>query len=145
MNVIGLSQEHENNLRKLAAHLMTVKAKPTKNNVGFDMFNFRQPLYNNKGNECGTVCCAAGHGPQAGILKHKDESWIGYINRVFGICFIQNYWNFLFCLEWAYVDNTPKGAAKRIIYLLENGLLPAWDFNAETVKTYNAYYRQRAK
>ena len=33
---------------------------------------------------CGTVACAAGHGPMAGIEAKPHESWTAYTDRVFG-------------------------------------------------------------
>lgn len=75
------------------------------------------------------------------------EGWDEYERRLFGICVrfhdfdgtietlegltpAQVYenkkrsevWDFLFCGRWDNVDNTPKGAAKRIHYFLTNGL-----------------------
>ena len=31
-------------------------------------------------------------------------------------------WNYLFGQEWTHTDNTPKGAAQRIRYVVKNGL-----------------------
>lgn len=34
--------------------------------------------------ECGSVACAIGHGPAAGILPKASENWFSYATRVFG-------------------------------------------------------------
>ncbi len=74
--------------------------------------------------QCGTVACALGHGPAAGIEPRFDESWRTYAMR----CFIppsgfNSYeYQFIFGAEWSIVDNTPQGAAKRILFYLKNGI-----------------------
>lgn len=119
-NVIGLSQEYENNLRKLAAYLLAGELK-----ADFNMRDFtdraRGFLPQKEATDCGTVGCAVGHGPFAGIPKTKEETWSDYSYRVFGL-FVDSYWEWCFSDEWEEIDNSPKGAAKRIIYLLEEGL-----------------------
>lgn len=127
MNVIGLNEYKEGNLRKLAAYLLK----------GDLMAEFNMSRYSdcpsNGVTECGTVGCAVGHGPYAGIPKKKDETWEGYAYR----CFLnwQNsdgdlgrgpHWRWCFGGEWTYADNTPKGAAKRILWLLDKGLPDNW-------------------
>ncbi len=71
--------------------------------------------------KCGTAGCAVGHGPYAGIPKLTDESWNEYAERCFsvnlGIVF-----EYLFHSDWAEIDNTPIGAAKRIRYALDFGI-----------------------
>jgi hypothetical protein len=83
---------------------------------------------------CGTVACAVGHGPAAGIKLRRSElfdsyseiDWNDYSARVFG-CHPTNYeyqpecWHFLFSSDWSECDNTPQGAAARIRYILAGG------------------------
>jgi hypothetical protein len=70
---------------------------------------------------CGTVACAVGHGPAAGIpAKLEEEWWTDYARRVFELKGCENDW--CFAGLWVNVDNTPHGAAKRIRYLLDHGL-----------------------
>lgn len=120
-NVIGLSQYHEDNLRKLAAYLLSGELK-----ADFDMSRFSNtllPINKRRETHCGTAGCAAGHGPYAGIPKNEDESWEDYIIRVFGIGKeLDYYYSWCFQGEWIGLDNTPEGAAKRILWLLDNGL-----------------------
>lgn len=71
--------------------------------------------------DCGTVGCAVGHGPYAGIPKTTEESWNEYAER----CFCVNLgmiFEYLFHSDWAQIDNTPTGAAKRIRYALDFGI-----------------------
>lgn len=75
---------------------------------------------------CGTVGCAAGHGPYAGIPKLPTEDWQDYTRRVFIESRSSNEnnkaWDFCFSGSWARYDNTPEGAANRIKYLIVNGV-----------------------
>jgi len=88
---------------------------------------------------CGTAACAAGHGPHAGIEKDSLEYWREYIQRAF--CLRSNSWSWCFDAEWADIDNTPEGAAKRILYLLFSGeedkLIRSEDKSSDTVATYS--------
>ena len=84
--------------------------------------------------KCGAVACAVGHGPSAGILVPDHlilggiyVSWSGYVREFF----IETYgrgaeaalaFGWMFDDAWTEVDNTPKGAAKRILWLLEHGI-----------------------
>lgn len=66
---------------------------------------------------CGTSACAAGHGPiSTGKVRRPGEDWDEYIARVFGTM-PTNYNRFLFSAWWTDVDNTPHGAAARIVHL----------------------------
>ena len=69
---------------------------------------------------CGTVACAIGHGPAAGIPIKPEELWGVYCARVFGLS--GSAWTWCFGEEWVHVDNTPQGAAKRIRHYLTYGL-----------------------
>ena len=85
---------------------------------------------------CGTIACALGHGPAAGIPVHDfDEEWIDYCERAFGVNYIPwdehtnmsehvlavtadpmiDPYEYMFGGHWADVDNTPHGAARRIL------------------------------
>lgn len=73
--------------------------------------------------ECGTVGCALGHGPAAGVEALPGESWYDYACRAFeGGDWILSWW--LFSVSWVSHDNTPQGAADRIFYFLETGEVP---------------------
>lgn len=118
-NIIGLSVFHEGNLRTLAAYLAQPALKAAFNMAIFGSHPARGNTY------CGSVGCAVGHGPYAGIDKMPEEVWGQYTQRVFGFLGegLHDYrWYWCFGAEWAPVDNTPYGAATRILWLLEKGL-----------------------
>lgn len=69
---------------------------------------------------CGSIGCAVGHGPYAGISKSKDEKWLHYGQRVFDVNMAE--FCFLFSYSWHSVDNTKAGLVRRINYFLKNGV-----------------------
>lgn len=79
-----------------------------------------------QGSACGAVCCAIGWGPSAGIAADGEFSWWSYCDRNF----IEapedveppEEWEWCFGSGWSATDNTAKGAAKRILWLLMNDL-----------------------
>lgn len=94
-------------------------------------------------NNCGTVACALGHGPAAGIPLAKSHIATKRIKGqtiVTGIDFesycklftrgeTQPEWDFLFSGDWKGVDDHHWGAAARIRYLLDNESVPGhYDF-----------------
>lgn len=110
------------NLAKLAEYLK--KWEPTDNDA-FDMEAYAEPLGAYTGDldpadycrvtaECGTVACALGHGPAAGIKPKSMDDWHTYGKREFGLAPNQKLWSFIFGDEWSFRDNTAKGAAARI-------------------------------
>lgn len=111
-NVIGLSAYHEENLRKLAAYLLSGELK-AKFNMGYYAHNGSATA-----TKCGSVGCAIGHGPHAGIEKIVGESWGIYGNRVFG----ELLWSWAFSSFWEDTDNIPDGAARRILWALDKGI-----------------------
>lgn len=78
--------------------------------------------------DCGTAGCALGHAPFFGFEKSSDEYWLKYCKRHFGVSLNDDKWDWLFSSCWARVDNTRLGAAKRIQYLIDNGLPDVEDF-----------------
>ena len=74
---------------------------------------------------CGTVACAVGHGPAAGIAPKQGQYWWGYLTNFTGgeeNSFDDNIYLQLFDDDWSIVDNTTKGAAARIYHFLAHGL-----------------------
>jgi len=121
MNVIGLSDKHEANLRKLAAYLLVAGNLKAKFTMG-TFSDMKEP--DTEATDCGAVGCAVGHGPYAGIEKLPGEDWSFYSDRVFGLDDIEfeAEWEWCFCSRWSERDDTPQGAAKRILWLLDKGL-----------------------
>lgn len=101
------------NLKKLADYLLSGELKAKFNMTFFAALGYTLS------DTCGTVGCAVGHGPYAGIPKLPDEIWPDYAIRVFGIG--QEDFAWCFSGSWDGVDNSPIGAAKRILWLLEKG------------------------
>jgi hypothetical protein len=93
-------------------------------------------LHNGGVPSCGTVACAVGHGPAAGILV--PEKMICPAYAAIGLPRRVNWWSYsalfarddspefewLFSGRWSDVDNTPHGAAARIRYVLQHGAAP---------------------
>lgn len=104
------------NLEILADYLESEKLKA----------DFSMEIYSEDGADykpvCGSVGCAIGHGPYAGLPKRPKETWYAYADRVFGLPPTE--WRWCFSAYWARSDNTPEGAAKRIRYLLKRGAPP---------------------
>jgi hypothetical protein len=84
---------------------------------------------------CGTVACAVGHGPAAGVALNSNEkrrlahwgtpgaiAWGEYSRRAFYSR--PSEFAFLFASDWAEFDNHHYGAAARIRYLLDRGDAP---------------------
>lgn len=83
--------------------------------------------------DCGTVACAAGHAPSAGIVPSSPGmSWEGYIDEYFELSDDEYYW--CFGCEWSDVDNTHQGAAKRIRWMLANGVPDDFEDQIKGVK-----------
>ena len=97
------------NLERLAAHL----------DLGVTNLQFDMAHYNS---ECGTIGCACGHGPSLGITKYDSEGWTRYAAPAFGVSEAHAAWYWLFAASWADIDNTPRGAAARIRYVLKHGI-----------------------
>ena len=67
-------------------------------------------------NKCGTVACAVGHGPAAGIPLRNFKSWWSYSNKSFTND--NKEWEWCFGGGWYIVDDTARGAGVRIKALL---------------------------
>jgi len=110
----GLSVEQFVNCKKLAAYLLELPDDYDK----FDMWWYTRNGEQPQETDCGTVACAAGHGPAAGIEPLPGEYWATYTQRVFSAS------PWMFASDWSRHDNTAHGAAKRIVYALRNRTLP---------------------
>ncbi len=125
MNKLQLPTKFEANLRQLSRYLRLPHLE-----AGFDMARYddtpkRQLTHGGSRRTCGSVGCAVGHGPYAGLRKYSREEWVAYGDRVFGLTHkieLTRAWLWCFAPEWESYDNTPKGAAERIEYALDKGL-----------------------
>ena len=73
---------------------------------------------------CNTAGCAVGHAPYVQGLPKPwvNENWGDYSERIFGMKDVDAEWKWCFDAAWEDVDNTPHGAAKRILQLISTGL-----------------------
>ena len=87
---LRVTREQASNLLALALHLRSLP----EGYAGFNMDwwyvrdGWRQHFVSAEPVRpaCGTVACAAGHGPSAGIAPLREEPWTEYVARVFGTC-----------------------------------------------------------
>ena len=132
-----MKKKHRDNLAKLADYLAALPADYEH----FDMDDYnrdrregsRRHLYiQDRRYGCGTVACAVGHGPAAGIRVYGDAVWASYCRRVFGIGRndgrggVNETFEYLFGSAWTQYDNTPQGAAERIRTFLDSGVPADW-------------------
>jgi hypothetical protein len=122
-----MKKKHRENLLKLADYL-------DKLPDDYEQFHMREYMMTTGGREvmyiweqtkpdCGTVACAVGHGPSAGIRVYGDSDWESYADRVFGELPHDDF-TYMFGSSWCDTDNTPKGAAARIRTFVELGKAP---------------------
>lgn len=122
---------NQRNLTKLANYLDTLP----EGYEHFDMDKFYADRFDGfftsetNLNERGAVACAVGHGPAAGIRPRKHHwrgngriGWVSYSEEL--LLPDGEVWDFLFSNGWAERDNTPRGAAARIRYVLSGGEIP---------------------
>lgn len=135
-----------NNLKTLADYLAALPADYTH----FDMGHWHtgEKETDPPTTRCGTVACAAGHGPAAGILPLDnhilvDDSidWFAYTEDLFELDFESREHVWCFGGGWSLHDNTPQGAAKRIRYLIHHGRPPRGFHHASDawISDYAAY------
>lgn len=116
-------QQRRKNLQILADGLYSLP----KDYNNFDMaeyYSHENPTTNQLP-ECGTVACAVGHGPAFGIPVDEytvtgSVAWELYNDKFTDPQNEKDDWKFafLFGSNWQEIDNTPKGAAKRIYAML---------------------------
>ncbi len=71
----------------------------------------------------GSCGCIIGHAPSNGLFRPGFTSWSEYASEMFGVD--ETGYSYLFGGEWAFCDNTPIGAARRIrTYLALGGAVP---------------------
>ena len=111
-----ITPEQAKNLEQLATYLEGLP----EDYEWFDMLSYSEEA------ECGTVACACGHGPEAGIKIKFGEEWDDYAVRAFGVSYLSENWDFLFSASWASYQPTHKQAAERIRVFLKDGIPEAF-------------------
>lgn len=129
----GVKERHKRNLRKLSDYLKSLPADYQRFSMAsyyeldVDSVEYRSYNYVRKV-ECGSVACAVGHGPSAGVIisgMYKYMmSWTEYARQAFGAESNQ-VWQWLFSDKWAETDDTIIGTANRIDWTLEHDVIPA--------------------
>lgn len=119
-----MTRTQRKNLKKLRDYL----SGPLHEGSEFNMSTFSDSTHVLSATECGSIGCAVGHGPYAGIKKRPDELWTQYAIRVFGAGFNKKTtieecynWHWLFDASWAKCFPTKDDAVKRIDALLQYG------------------------
>lgn len=128
---VKLTRNRRANFEKLARYLL----KTYPRNSEYPSFRM-ESFYTTIGSlwltdsECNTAACALGHGPAAGIGRmsmkpsHLFDNfrWHAYSDRHFINSAVEHAWRWCFSSDWEGVDDTPRGAAKRILYMLKYGV-----------------------
>lgn len=144
------------NLLKLADYLESLPADYKHFDMSSYIENSKAAMYyaktGRKGNQkivsCGTVACAVGHGPAAGIsIKNYVNSinvvdWSAYADEQFSG---DDEFDWLFGSIWTGIDNHHWGAAARIRFMLDKGGIPEefWSTGSPESKFVKAYQKYR--
>ena len=113
-----ITEQQQLNRIKLAMHVLK-KVPQWK----FDMLDYETKT------ECGTVFCFAGHMKSCGLMKKNDTDYERATTLLLGIESYSLEWGWLFDSRWRSGDNTPEGAAARMLHLVKG--LPVPDNWAE--------------
>lgn len=154
---------NKTNMRLLANWLMTNEKHLVETN-GFNMGYFRSDQNQKMEDfvspeQCGTAGCALGWGPATGVpalaaieadFYTAEEGFVKtldydrYCRRVMQIDTNKidtpddAQWVWCFDEGWTPIDNTPRGAAIRIFYLLDHGdEVSDWSVNSQRMGTYS--------
>jgi hypothetical protein len=130
-NAIEVTELQRKNLAQLSAYLLNPAVDPDFTMAYFSRGDNPRDVWKHV-NSCGTVGCALGHGPMAGIRPDYEETWVGYGVRAFGCIDYRDeidipmsiggpVWDWCFDEDWYDTDNTAIGAGGRIAYMLEHG------------------------
>ena len=145
----GIDATRKANLLKLAEYLRKLNSEQFSMSSFYQQYDEHQDSWlvtagpsqieqATEPNHCGTIACAVGCGPAAGIPAiETDLGWVSYSCRVFVPS--NPAWEFLFSVSWARFDNSPAGAAKRIQFLLKNGLKGIWPANLGMFSFFETY------
>lgn len=152
---MALTRTQRKNLAKLADYLEGLP----EDYQHFDMYDYvgahsdavtNYARKNGGVAQCGTVACAVGHGPAAGILFRKDEFWTDSDGKprpmwgAYSARFASDHddrspFQWAFGGGWKRHDNHHWGAAARIRYLLKHDEPPT-GFNGPASCWLDAYH-----
>lgn len=107
-----MNEQQKANLIKLAIGLSDLKAAARLDEVS-RYISFDMGVY-----YCNMSACAVGFGAILVEPRSRTESWREYSQRVFGLDPRGSEGFCMFSAYWEDVDNSPEGAAARILYTL---------------------------
>lgn len=131
---VQLTSEQTKNYVRLARHLVIASQSPGWDPTLFDMGyvaydvmtgDFLEPesVADHQG---ALLCGPLGHGPRAGIAALTGETWLAYQIRVLGAEMDSPLEDWLLLHAWTKSDNSPIGAAMRLMYVLDYGVPGDW-------------------
>jgi hypothetical protein len=72
------------------------------------------------------LCGPLGHAPRAGLAALAGEAWLSYQTRILGAEKDSPLEDWLLSHAWIKSDNSPVGAAMRLMYVLDYGVPGDW-------------------
>ena len=132
---VQLTREQVENYIRLARHLVIASSEPAWDPTLFDMGETAIDMASGDWlspeqveSHAGPVLFGAlGHAPRAGIAAAAGETWQSYAARCFAAEFDSPHEGWLFSRRWSTTDNTPTGAALRLMYVLDYGVPFDWE------------------
>jgi hypothetical protein len=129
-----LTVEQEANYVRLARHLVISSQSPEWDANLFDMTYIAYDLITGEdvapervADHIGPLLCGAlGHGPRAGIAALAAEGWRAYQTRILAAEIDSPLEDWLLSFSWRKTDNSPIGAAMRLMYVLDYGVPIDW-------------------
>lgn len=132
----ALSKEQQENFVVLARHLVMLVAEGERyERAEFDigltaldlMTGDELTPQQTAGHEGPLACGVLGHAVRAGIRALPNEDWLAYQVRVLGAERDSPLEDWLLSALWLGTDNTPDGAAMRLMYVLDYGVPGDWE------------------
>ena len=121
-----MNARHRKNLRKLANYVLNLPDDYEHFSMSFYLIGKAGVFDPEEAKAailtCGTTGCLLGHGPSAGISPRGCSGWWEYASAKFGLLTHGRPWRWCFGGSWDAVDNTPRGGALRILYMLDYGI-----------------------
>jgi hypothetical protein len=131
-----LSREQQENYVALAKHLVMLVAEGERHErASFDIGETALDLMTGDelqpdqtaAHEGPLACGVLGQAARAGIKAAPGETWLDYQVRVLGAVRDSPLEDWLLSRVWRRTDDTPDGAAMRLIYVLDYGVPGDWE------------------